>query len=408
MRWLVVVGVVTIAAALAPAADPNPPRKGLAVHEWGVFRVSQDGEFANAELRAEWDQLPPFVYGYIKGRVVPQHWGAVETRLRPLIFFHSDKPEIIKVKVEFPGGIPGVWYPATSQPSIEGSEKQPRIGSSLEWIIGVKTLPDGWLARTSTPSEVADDHWFAKARQVKCDEIYAKFGPRGNDVEREKFIYYDGLFPQNKWLKIAADGDRVSLTSQVAHPVFDVTVVDRRTDKPRIGRIDKVDAKASVDKVEWIESDAAQFVADASRKLTAQLAAAGLFDDEAKLLVDCWKKDMFERPGLHAFYRIPQSVYDAQMPLTVTPKPDLTVRVGLIFHGHLEPDFAERILDLVKRFDSKRFADRDAATKKLLQIGPSALAQIQRFRDRSDLSVEVRERIDALIKKWNAKEAFDP
>jgi hypothetical protein len=408
MKWHLILGIATIAVTVASAAEPNPPRKGLAVHEWGVFRVSQDGDFANAELRAEWDQLPPFVYGYIKGRVVPQHWGAVEIRLRPLVFFHSDKPELVQVRVGFPGGMPGVWYPATSQPSIEGSAKQPRTGSSLEWIIGVKAPPDGWLPRSPTPAEIDGDHWFAKARRVKCDEVFAKFGPRQNDVEREKFIYYDGIFPATKGLKISVDGDKVSLTSQVAHPVFDVTIVDRRGDKPRIGRIDKLDAKASIDEVVWIEADASRFVAESAQKLTSQLVAAGLFDDEAKLLVDCWKKDMFERPGLHAFYRIPQSAYDAQMPLTVTPKPDSTVRVGLIFHGHLEPDFADRILELVKQLDAQRFADRDAAMRKFVEIGPAALVQIQKFRDRRDLSVEVRERIDALVKKWNAKDAFDP
>ena len=50
-----------------------PIAKGLVVHEWGVFRVNEDADFANADLRAEWDGLPEFVYGHIKGRVVPQH-----------------------------------------------------------------------------------------------------------------------------------------------------------------------------------------------------------------------------------------------------------------------------------------------------------------------------------------------
>jgi hypothetical protein len=116
---------------------------------------------------------------------------------------------------------------------------------------------------------------------------------------------------------------------------------------------------------------------------------------------------MFETPGLTAFYRLPQEQYDALMPLTVAPKPESTVRVGLIYHGHLEPDFADRVLELVKKLDAPKFADRDAAMKKLLAIGPAALVQIQRFRERPELSVEVRERIDTLVKKWSAKQALD-
>jgi hypothetical protein len=45
--------------------------------------------------------------------------------------------------------------------------------------------------------------------------------------------------------------------------------------------------------------------------------------------------------------------------------------------------------------------------KKLLAIGPAALVQLQRLRERKDLSPEVRERIDILVKRWSAREAFD-
>ena len=85
-------GLSLIAAA---SAAHGQVKKGLAVHEWGVFRVSEDEDFANAHLRQEWDKLPPFVYGHIKGRVVPQHWGAIEVRLRPIIFFHAAEPTIV-------------------------------------------------------------------------------------------------------------------------------------------------------------------------------------------------------------------------------------------------------------------------------------------------------------------------
>jgi hypothetical protein len=404
MKWYAVFASAMLCAAGAGAADP--PRKGFIAHEWGVFRVNQDADFANAELRADWDTLPPFIYGYIKGRVVPQHWGAVEIRFQPLIFFYSGEPLNARVKIAFPGGMPGVWYPATHRPSIEGAQKQPKIGDALEWSISIKQ-PQPLQRLRATPPQVAADHWIARARKVKSDDIYANFGPGNFDVEREKFIFYDGLFPQGKWTKIVVDGDNVKLTSQVAHPVFDVTIVDRRKDKPRIARIEKLDAKKTVDQVEFVEADASRFVAEASKKLLEQLVAAGLYEDEAQTLIDSWKKDMFDTPGVNVFYRLPQSEYDVRMPLSIAPIPNSTVRVGLIYHGHLEPDFAERILEQVKRLDAQRFADREAATRKLLQYGPAALVQLQRLRERKDLSTEVRERMDALIKKWNAKDAFD-
>ena len=56
----------------------------------------------------------------------------------------------------------------------------------------------------------------------------AVFGDGANDVDQEKFVFYDGLFPQGKWVQVAVEKDRVGLTSRVKHPLFDLTLVDRR------------------------------------------------------------------------------------------------------------------------------------------------------------------------------------
>ncbi len=406
-QTIALIALVTLVGTIA-AGEPNTPAaKGLAVHEWGVFRVSEDSDFANAALRAEWDELPEFAYGHIKGRTVPQHWGAVEIRFRPIIFFHAEALVRVRVKVDFPGGMAGVWFPATEKPAVYANQKQPKVGDSLEWNLAVKQCPNDWRPRTPAPREVADIHWVSRIRKVKSDEIFALFSPNNADVERERFIFYDGLFPQGKWMAIKVEKEYVSLTNRVKHPLLDVTVVDRRGDKVRVGRIAKMDAGETVKAVPFEEFEPAGFSSRAADTLVKQLTAAGLFEDEAKSLADTWQRTMFETPGLHLFYRLPPSEYDARMPLTVTPKPESTVRVGLIFHSHLEPDFADRVLELVKQLDAPKFSDRDAARKKLLAIGPAALVQLQCLGSRKDLSVEVKERVESLIKKWSVKEAFD-
>ena len=401
-----------ILLAVSPCAlgkDPNPSAKGLVLHEWGVYRVNEDADFASADMRSIWDDLPPFVYGHIKGRAVPQHWGAIEIFDRPIIFFHAETPTVLRLKVDFPGGMAGVWYPATERPAVMGLEKQPQPNASLEWALGVKRCPQGWSPKSPTPVEIPDKHWFARLRQVKSDEIFSHYSPNPNDVERERFVYYDGLFPQGKWVNLTVQNDRISLTNRVKHPVFDATIVDRRDGgKVRIGRIARLNAGETIKDVALTEVDASRFTSDAAGTLGNQLVAAGLFEEEARALIDLWKRELFETSGLNLFYRIPQEEYDARLPLTWTPKPESVVRVGLIYHGHLEPDFAERVLELVKKLDAPKFADRDAAMKALLSIGPAALVQLQRLREQKDLSVEVRERVDSLIKKWNVRAAFDP
>ncbi len=197
------------------------------------------------------------------------------------------------------------------------------------------------------------------------------------------------------------------MTSLVKHALLDVTVVDRRGETVRVGRMNRLAPGEAAKKVEFTEVNVERFPSEAAEALAKQLIAAGLFADETQSLIDLWKKELFESPGLNLFYRLPPEEYDARLPLTIAPKPEATVRVGLVYHAHLEPDFAATILDLVKQLDSPRFAARDAALKKLQQIGPAALVQLLRIRERKDLSVEVRERLDALVKKWHTREAFD-
>jgi hypothetical protein len=414
MRSLAVFLLLTAAGTTAAAKKRIEPIENLGggpvtVHEWGVFRVNEDVEIANADLRALWDDLPEFAYGHARGRVVPQHWGAFEIRKNPVIFFHAPQPAHIRLRVEFPGGMAGVWFPATRFPAVEGGQPQPEPGSALEWDLAIGQCPPNWRPKLPAPPAAPEKHWVALTRKVKADELFARFGPESADVERERFLYYDGIFPQGKWLKFAVTKDGVSITNRVKHPVYDMTIVDRRDEATvRVGRVAKVGEGETVKDVTFTEVAAADFAAGAGETLVKQLAAAGLNEDEARSLLDMWRKDMFATPGVCAFYRIPQAEYDARMPLTITPRPEKVVRVGLVYHGHLEPDFAERILELVKKLDSPKFAERDAATKKLLAIGPAALAQLQKMRGRNDLSVDVRERMDALIKKWSALASLAP
>jgi len=407
MKRLLIATLLAAFASSALAQGPAPVKKGLTVHEWGIFRVHEDVDFANADLRAAWDELPEFGYGHIKGRVVPHHWGAVEFRRRPIIFFYAQEPTTVRVKVDFPGGMAGVWFPATEKPAVFGNNKQPKVGNSLEWNIGVKQLPNGWQPKQPNVPAVSDRHWVSRIRQVKSDEIFARYSQNPLDVEREKFIYYDGIFPQGKWLKINVEKEQVGLTSLVKHPLFDVTIVDRRNEKPRIARFAKLDAGQTIKSADFSEVDAARFASESNTALVKQLVAAGLFDDEAKSLADLSQKEMFETPGLHLFYRLPQEEYDARLPLTLTPRPESVVRVGLVFHPQIEPDFAARIQELVQQLDSPKFNIREAAMKKLLAIGPAAVVQLQKALQRNDLSFEVRDRLEGLVRKWSSKEAFD-
>ena len=243
--------------AFAPDAPEPAVAKGLVVHEWGVFRVHEDSEVANADIRAEWDSQPAFIYGNISGRVVPVNWGPAEFRRQPVVFFHSPQPLTVRMIIDFPGGMPGVWWPGTMSPASRGTVK-PVIGTALDWQLHLKEAPPGRRPQHNGLREVPKGNWVETMRAVQCDEVYAIFGQGPLDLDREKFVFYDGIFPQGKWLRVTVDKNHVSLLSRVAHPVHDVTVIDRRSDgKVRVGRLPKLDAGAEVKDVAFVEVERA-------------------------------------------------------------------------------------------------------------------------------------------------------
>ncbi|MBC7856292.1 MAG: hypothetical protein IAF94_22915 [Pirellulaceae bacterium] len=392
-----------LAGAVALAAEPV--EKDLTVHEWGVFRVHTDAEMANADLLREWNDLPEFVYGQINGRNIPQHYGAIEIRRRPIVFFHAARPLEVQMKIDFPGGMPGVWWPGTISPAREGVQ-QVALNSSLLWQLGIKQPPRGKLPKGPAPPQVEKGHWIELLRKVECDEVFAKYSQNQLDIDREKFVYYDGIFPQGKWLKVDSALGKVTVTSQVKHSVFDVTVIDHRDEKKiRIARIGELGPSAEFAPTEFDAGSGDEFAAQAAQKLSGQLVMAGLFEDEAQALADLWKKELFQESGLHVCFRLPQEEYEKRLPMTLAPRPASLVRVGLVVQTQPDPALAEKVAVLVKELDAEDFTAREAAQKKLQAMGRGIYAHLLRLQ-KTDLPAEVRIRVRAVLAEIDSSLAF--
>ena len=105
------------------------------------------------------------------------------------------------------------------------------------------------------------------------------------------------------------------------------------------------------------------------------------------------------------FYRLPQAEYERRLPLTLTPRAESLVRVGLVHHSHCEPDFAERVRKLVRQLDDGDFEAREGAQKKLQAMGPASSVHLLRLL-KDEKSAEARRRIGELLANWDAKQAF--
>jgi hypothetical protein len=417
MRWLGLLTLVIAGAAgllwAADAKEPaEPPVKGFFVHEWGVFRVHDDVQLANADLRAEWDGLPRFVYGQTTTRDFPRHWDRVQVEvLKPVIFLHAPRPMAAELRVDFPSGAPAVWWPATQSPAYDGDEfqvtkKPERPARSLQWKLHLRQPP--WKSPPLGLKPLSRGHWMQTLREVQCDDVYAPVGERGQGLELEKFVYYDGVLPRLQTLGVKFEKGKAVLTNAAQFPVCDVWVIDNRdASKPRLGRLPRLDPgdTKEVDLTAPVrEARRADFAGTA---LTAELKGAGLNDDEAKSLTTIWADDIFRGPGLSLLYRLPQEEYDRLLPLTVKPRPEKVVRVGLVQQVPFDQDTADRVAALVKQLDDDDFNKREAAQRELERLGRAAFGHLRRLQPKV-FSPEPKRRIDELLEKLESQRIIKP
>ncbi|HEX5033431.1 MAG TPA: hypothetical protein VFW62_03030, partial [bacterium] len=226
------------------------------------------------------------------------------------------------------------------------------------------------------------------------------------DIDREKFVYYDGIFPQGKWLTLEVKEGQVTVANSAKHSVFDVTVIDHReAGRLRIARSGELRPGALFQPVDFESGTAEKGSAAAAKKLAGQLVMAGLFADESQALADFWKKDLFETAGLHVCFRLPQEEYEKRLPMTLAPRPARLVRVGLVVQTFPDPALAEKVAALVKELDSEDFKVREAAQKKLQDMGRSVYGQLVRLR-KTELPAEVRIRVEAVLAELDSARAF--
>jgi hypothetical protein len=407
MRVIWLVALAGAALGMALAANPvETPQKDLVVHEWGVVSVHNDVELANADMRAVWAGLPKFVYGNVDRRSLPARIVIIDA---PVIYFHTPRELSLQVKVEFTGGRPAVWWPANSNNGSHAGglmENVPAATSDthLEWKLTVRP-PQGPPQAPLDVQPLPKGHWMEACRDVAAAIVVAN--ALGTGVQREKFVYYDGLIPSPRAAELTVAADRVSLKNLAKYALLDVTAVDRRAPgRVRVARLATLDPGKS-QTLEFKEFAAERWPARAVDELVTQLTTAGLNLDEAKAMAAVWKKDFFETEGLNLFYRLPQAEYDRMLPLTIKPRPEKIARVLFVHHPHCEPDLGDRVMALVKQLDSSSFQERLDAHRRIQALGQAAFVHLVRARNAKP-SLEVTARLNKLLEEFEAERAFKP
>jgi hypothetical protein len=334
---------------------------GLTVHEWGTFLSMSGSDGVSLDgMYHEEHALPAFVHSRSRDQVRIR--SAVVKGETPVIYFYTDVPRDVSVRVNFPTGIWTQWYPqaALVGPGIAAAGLPPdaRHGH-LRW--SVRVMPPRELRNPRLPPTSPEVLW-RYARQV--DSAYVRTSETSGG-ETERFLFYRGLGTTDMPLEARYGGNgTVSLSASVEAPVRHLFVVRVENGRGAYRYIDQLRPGESVSNILPALDRAkplSAFTADIADDLASRLTACGLFPQEARAMVNTWRTSYFGTDGIRILCVLPQSWTDRFIPITVTPKPNRIIRVMVGRTELMTPQREQRAESSVRDLGSPNAATRERA-----------------------------------------------
>jgi hypothetical protein len=141
---------------------------------------------------------------------------------------------------------------------------------------------------------------------------------------------------------------------------------------------------------EPLAAGAAENVAQTTIALTERLSRAGLSSSEIELFVENYRSLFFEGDAVVVACRLGAGAIDEKLPLSVFPEPAKTVRVAMVLLRNADPQLGSEVDLLVTQLGDPHFAAREAAQKRLLELGPLAFATLNQALNNADLEIVIR------------------
>lgn len=352
--------------------EEDPKTSDMIVHEWGTFLAMNGSDGTALEgMYHEEHSLPGFVHARSRDQLrLPSVSLKGET---PVIYFYTDHAQEARIDVRFPKGIWTQWYPqaqivapAFTQSPSPSQLKDGRIRWRAE-IIPANT------PGVSVPVTSADALW-NHAREV--DAAYVRthdFTRPNNPTEMERYIFYRGLGQSNLPLQFtAAENGTLSLPQEDRFGIKHVFVLRVEGDKASYSYRAELKPGETIANVIPEASEGKplpEFTKKLCDDLAARLVESGLYEKEARAMVNTWRSSYFQTPGVRALFVMPQAWTDDFIPLKITPTPKQTVRVMVGRTELLTPDREEQAEQAIADLGSSDSAVRQKAFETLEQQG---------------------------------------
>jgi hypothetical protein len=333
----------------ALVCEARPVYSTLTAHEWGTFTsiAGIDGSAVEWSPLTGSTDLPAFVEHFRDPGFKFGLRGTVRMET-PVLYFYSPKEETVSVTVAFANGVITEWYPHASRVEPAGNfyvETLNRAGASgsISWD-RINLSPND---RPDFPVGDRNNHYFA-ARMTSSTPLRVT---TASGDQQEKFLFYRGVstFSVPLSATLSTEG-KVQIRNHGAQEIPSTILFERRGDKVGYGIGGTIKEEAILDAPELTST-----IDELGRDLEGILVVQGLYQDEARAMVETWRNSWFEE-GSRLLYIVPPAFVNEVLPLSITPAPAQAVRV---FVGRLE-----LVTPATENAIETAFAAHDTATLK--------------------------------------------
>jgi hypothetical protein len=365
--------VALLAAALflagaALADEPaGPPHKEFVVHEWAVCVKGKTPEGTVLSSPAELvSGLPKFVQVVKEPRKVqPMGWD------KPVIHLYGDEDLSVQLTVKAGEGLLSAYWPAGKAitHAYQDTNRQKMMISritettGMEWSGTLHAKPQGKL------DEAPKDHWWSAVRDVPS--MYFAAGK-----QCERFLFYEATALQEPAVAAKISADQLKLANSGGDATGQVMVIVSSGDKRYCRVLDSMEANgnATISKTEFLAKECTE--PQLLEACQAHWRQFGMTEAEAKAIVKSWRPDLLRAWQVLVISRMPADVYEKMFPLTVSPKPDKLVRVGMVFDrlkgkacANIVPGLSDHIKDPREQAHAQDQTQSKQAKAALDQLG---------------------------------------
>ena len=367
---ILIASFLSLTAATLMTAAPSDPA-GLVVHEWGTFLAMNGSDGISLDgMYHEEHALPSFVHARSKDQLrLPLSRVKGET---PVIYFYSPQVQKVEVEVGFPTGLWTQWYPqaTTVRPGIvqAGSPPQTRNGN-ISWNVIVRP-PN--MKNVEPPATSSDALW-NYARDVDAAYVMTDRTAWPNPPEEwERFIFYRGLGEVPLPMQARLGSGRITAATTEAGGVRHVFILRVENGRGAYSYVPALIPGSGLEQAVpemHASSPLNEFVERVSNDVAHRLVEAGLYEKEARAMVNTWASSYFKTDGVRLLFVLPQSWTDRFIPMRITPAPQQLVRVMVGRMELLDEGREQRAEDAIRQLSSSEPAVRERAFEILRSEG---------------------------------------